>query len=71
MGAAVFLRMVLPTAKHSPLLSQGRELRSKAAGHADVQKDLSPTSISALQNSYSLSVSYAQVRYSSFGVFQS
>jgi len=49
--------------KLSPLLSQGRELRSKAAGHADVQKDLSPTSISALQNSYSLSVSYAQVRF--------
>jgi hypothetical protein len=40
---------------------QGRELRSRAAETAELQDELGPTSISALQKSYSLSVSFAQV----------
>lgn len=40
---------------------QGRELRSRAAEHAEVAGELGPASISALQKSYSLSVSFAQV----------
>jgi hypothetical protein len=48
-----------------PLLfrRQGRELRSRAAGTAELQEELGPGSISALQKSYSLSVSFAQVQY--------
>ncbi len=41
--------------------SQGRELRSRAAETAELQDELGPASISALQKSYSLSVSFAQV----------
>jgi hypothetical protein len=41
--------------------SQGRELRSRAAETAELQEELGPASLSALQKSYSLSVSFAQV----------
>lgn len=40
---------------------QGRELRSRAAETTELQDELGPASISALQKSYSLSVSFAQV----------
>ena len=41
---------------------QGVELKQRVLGHPDLQTTFGGSTLSALQNSYSLSVSYAQAR---------